>query len=193
MNAHYKHESQQTPAGATKMFENRQRITIEAIRDKPDIIREIGEAMYGNRWQRPLARALDDWMKRNGVTGLAEDTTGRRLRRWTNAEFPIDPRAAEALVHVYKDFLSLAPIERTLGRVYRALLPRVEMTYAQIVLHVHLAAPRPVTQSELTTMFSADRTIASVDAMIEKLIDHGFLKATIAGSDEERLIVPGES
>jgi len=53
-----------------------------------DLLREVGEALYGSRWQSDLARAL-------GVTD-------RTVRRWAAGEWQPAPAAWDAIIDLLK-------------------------------------------------------------------------------------------
>jgi hypothetical protein len=50
----------------------------------PEELREIGEEIYGKRWQSPLARALD--------------VDARSVRRWLSGQHNINERTAKAVM-----------------------------------------------------------------------------------------------
>ena len=55
----------------------------------PDLLRQVGEALYGERWQTPLSRAL----------GVGD----RTVRRWVSGEDRPNPAIAGELADLMRD------------------------------------------------------------------------------------------
>lgn len=69
----------------------------------PDLLREIGEALYGSRWQSDLARALN--------------VADRTMRRWAAGDFPVPDGAWQEMRALLKDRgVQIAKARRKLPR-----------------------------------------------------------------------------
>jgi rRNA-processing protein FCF1 len=69
----------------------------------PELLREVGEALYGARWQSELARELD--------------VTDRTMRRWAAGEFSIPEAVSAELRGILRERgMALAAVRRKLPR-----------------------------------------------------------------------------
>lgn len=73
----------------------------------PDLLREAGEALHGERWKAPLARDI--------LAPSGQPTTERSVRRWASGDWPV-PEWASSKIH---DLL------RTRGAAVAAVLKKL--------------------------------------------------------------------
>ena len=67
----------------------------------PDLLRDAGEALYGDQWQAALARDLE--------------VSDRTMRRWAAGDFSIPPTLAAELRDILRERgLTLAAVRRKL-------------------------------------------------------------------------------